>query len=183
MAMVEIFYPRCRKIFATAAARNASSDGGVLLSGKKLSGTAGSIRGASHPAILKKKRETYCLHGSGHISRSFGVRWRPSHRFGREGDGDDDRASITRCVSSRFHRPPKAVALPQHSKVLRTKWGPCSSPPLTSPCSGASLPVRPGGPSGSPVRGRRRWRGGRRRGLRFRRPRRSLLCPGFVRPC
>src|SRR4051794_8748478 len=48
-----------------------------------------------------------------------------SHRFGREGDGSDraDVASITRCVSSRFHRPPKAVALPPHSKVLRTKAG------------------------------------------------------------
>src|SRR5436309_11749588 len=37
------------------------------------------------------------------------VRWRPSHRFGREGDGDFAiGASITRCVKSRFHRPPKA---------------------------------------------------------------------------
>jgi hypothetical protein len=46
-----------------------------------------------------------------------------SHRFGREGGGNDRAgvASITRCVSSRFHRPPKAVALPPHSKVLRTK--------------------------------------------------------------
>src|SRR6185295_13542768 len=33
----------------------------------------------------------------------------------------EDGASITRCVPSRFHRPPKAVALPPHSKVLRTK--------------------------------------------------------------
>jgi hypothetical protein len=46
-----------------------------------------------------------------------------SHRFGRDGDGNvrADVARITRCVSSRFHRTPKAVALPPHSKVLRTK--------------------------------------------------------------
>jgi hypothetical protein len=46
-----------------------------------------------------------------------------SHPFGREGDGSDRAgvASITRCVSSRFRRTPKAVALPPHSKVLRTK--------------------------------------------------------------
>src|SRR3954454_10857118 len=39
----------------------------------------------------------------------------------------EDGASITRCGSPRFHRPPKAVALPPHSKVLRTKRAPHSS--------------------------------------------------------
>src|ERR1043166_6253711 len=66
-----------------------------------------------------------------HISRSFGVRWRSSHPFGRGGetrlrasfDGCARRgASITCCESSRFRRPPKAAAGRRaHSKVLRTK--------------------------------------------------------------
>ena len=35
-----------------------------------------------------------------------------------------DFASIPCCATSRFHHPPKAVALPPHSKVLRTKLAP-----------------------------------------------------------
>jgi|SRR3954470_3746993 len=34
-----------------------------------------------------------------------------------------DVASITRCVAPRFHRPPKAVALPPHSKVRAHETG------------------------------------------------------------
>src|SRR3954462_7309940 len=43
-----------------------------------------------------------------HISRSFGVRWQ-RHRF---------------WAAKGHHQPPKAVALPPHSKVLRTKRAP-----------------------------------------------------------
>jgi len=63
-----------------------------------------------------------------HISRSFGVRWRSSHRFGRAGE--------TRCVAtcdacesqaSHAANPHDSTTLPKrrlcraHSKVLRTK--------------------------------------------------------------
>jgi hypothetical protein len=40
---------------------------------------------------------------------------------GRAEGRSRDEASISGGGSSRFHRPPKAVALPPHSKVRRTK--------------------------------------------------------------
>src|SRR3954447_17139206 len=78
----------------------------------------GSLRGSG--AVVLATLDARAARGE--FREALECAWQ-SHRFGREGDGNDraDAASITNCVSSRFHRPPKAVALPPHSKVLRTK--------------------------------------------------------------
>src|SRR3954453_19125551 len=78
----------------------------------------GSSRGSS--AAILATRDARATRGE--FREALECAWQ-SHRFGREGDGNDcaDAARIQRCVASRFHRPPKAVASPPHSKVLRTK--------------------------------------------------------------
>jgi hypothetical protein len=60
-------------------------------------------------------------------------------RFGREGDGSPraNVASITRCGTSPSTLPPKAVALPPQSKVLRTK----PSAPAMEHCGAAGAHV------------------------------------------
>jgi len=87
-------------------------DSGV--SSKRLEGLFKETRGS-----LPRDSGVSCKKGPSSSKRSGALGKRFEHLRGRE-----DVASNARCVSSRFHRPPKAVAVPPHAKVLRTKRAP-----------------------------------------------------------